>query len=642
LIKKRRVRAHGRKNSLESFEESVKHKINQDILSKVPNFPKIKSSLPVMRKENITILCALVLILAFILMQLFLMNSTGIGTDEGNFVFVAKEVMQGKEPYIDFYTREAGSLIFLLPVLNIFGPSIENLRWVILVVHVLEIGLIAFLAFKLTKSKKITIFSIVLSIALLQINGPLDFYQGSFYQFSNIFSLAIIAITTLKCFGYLDMSWRKTAIITGLLIGIDIICYKGATVLLAIVPFLILLGANHKGKTDFTTSNILIFFVAALLPVWAYLVYFSFKTNILHIIQMILWNVLACWFVALIFFLVVFKFFRDKKIVLKADLVVFGLNILFLLGIIYRMFLGYTETVASLYGGLVFINLFTLMTIQLFSIYFSGRFRKVIFFINIILNIFILVFGFGNRGFFSGPPFWYYLASAVIFIIYNFVLFCVYLEEREKSGHDNKIFILGAAVYLILMLFSIGGKLLPTKYESVLILLPVLILLIIKLKSKVTTLIRVIFIITVLSTIFINSTLSNDFTLYQKSSFDSAVGYMQTSLNPTEKVFSLDTALLAEIQNESFISFYSQHIFIQDEDTDYFYNGLAEDYAGFDITLKKDDLIEKLMNTPPKYVVGSNRATLRVITENNFINSWFNESYFMKADFGRILIYERR
>ncbi|VVB75312.1 Uncharacterised protein [uncultured archaeon] len=643
MIKKRRARVQSRKDSLGSFEESVKHKINQDVLSRVPNFPKIKVSLPLKRKETIAVLSAVVIILAFILMQLVLMNSTGIGTDEGNFVFTAKEIMQGKEPNLDFYVREAGSLLVLLPVLSVFGTTIESLRWIILVVHVLEIAVIAFLAFKLTNSKKLTIASMLLTIVLLQVNGPLDFYQGCFYQFSNLLSLAIISIVILKLFGHLEMSWRRTAVITGLLIGLDIISYKGSIILLGVIPFLVLLGANQKNRTRFAVPDVLIFFLSAGIPIGAYFAYFSIKTNFLHILQMAMGNVLASWLFALVFFFAIFKLFLAKRISVSNDIVVFCLNFLFVLVIIFRMFLDYSGTINSLYSGLVFINLFTLMTIQFFSIYFSGRFRKVIFYICFALNAFILVFGFGNRGFFSGPPIEYYLASTILFIVYNFVLFCFYLEKHEKHEHDKKIFVLGSALYLWVIMLSIGGKLMPTRFESALVLLPILILIIIKIKSKATTLIKLIFIVAVVLTVFMNSTLSNDYTLYPKNSFDSAVEYMHINLDSNQTVFSLDTALLSEIPNKSMIPFYSQHVYIIEEEySDYYYPGLTETFAGYDITMRKDDVLERLMDTVPKYVIGSSRATMRIIVENDYINSWFNETYSLKANFGRIMIYERR
>jgi len=631
------------KKPLIGLEESAGHFINKNILKHAPNFPSLKLRLPKSRKENITILAAIVLVLAFILLQLILMNSTGIGTDEGNFVFTAKEVMQGKEPYNDFYTREAGSLLILLPIFSVFGATIETLRWIILFVHVLEVAIITFLAFKLTNSKKLTIASMFLAIILLQVNGPLDFYQGCFYQFSNLLSLALITIVLLKIFGKSNNDWGSTTLLTGFLVGIDIICYKGSIILLGVIPFLILLGVNRTGKTRFSIHDLVIFFASAMVPIAIYTAYFSIKTNLIHILQMVMGNVIASWLFALIFLFAVFNIFKIKKIILSFDIVVFCLNMLFVLVIIFRMVLDYAGTVGSLYSGLVFINLFTLMTIQIFSIYFSGRFRKIIFYICFALNAFILVFGFGNRGFFSGPPIEYYLASTVLFLVYNFVLFCFYLEKHEKQEHDKTIFLLGSALYLWLILFSIGGKLMPTRFESTLVLLPVLILIIFKIKSKASTLLRVVFILAVVLTIFMNSTLSNDYTLYSKSDFNSAVEYMNTNFDSNQTVFSLDTALLSEIPNKSMIPFYSQHVYIiEEEQSDYYYPGLREAFMDRDIILKKDDVLERLMGITPKYVVGSSRATLRIIRENDYLNSWFNDAYELKANFGRILIYERR
>ena len=177
----------------------------------------------------------------------------------------------------------------------------------------------------------------------------------------------------------------------------------------------------------------------------------------------------------------------------------------------------------------------------------------------------------------------------------------------------------------------------PTRFQTILIFLPIMLILISSIKLKSRDIIYVLLLLGIIFSIYINFNLPNDYTFYTYNEFSEATNYIKDNFS-NELVFSLDTAILTSINNSNAILFHSP-FHLRDEENIYFYDGLRGGYSEYDISLAKSDILEKLKDEKPKIIFGAWRSTLRIF-DNNEWKEFLEENYVLIKDFGRIKIYE--
>jgi len=621
-----------------SKEEIKEGKRKREFSSKFPKInqiPILKNIFKWMYKEGLYAWALIGIYIIFAIIQIYKIYTTGIGTDEGNFLYTIKLIFQGNMAFLDLWIRESGSLLFLIPWFKIFEVNIINLRWLIFLIH--TIIFILFYSFLkcISKRKKTNLIILLISVILLQFNANLDIFQGIFYQLNSLFSILILYLS----YKYYSSKSNYLAIsLIGILTGLAILSYKGLQTFLVIVPFIILLKNREIGKKYI--RQILIFFISAFIPLLIYWFYYSLRTDFFHIYKVIMEDVIINFGILFLIFLVISIILLKKQIkgLLQKNSLIIITNIIVLFAIIYELIIEPGKFFFSFYSGVFLSYPFLIILLQLLNLYVLDIYRKVVSLSYALFNILVLIFGFGSRGFFTKVPDSYHLM-----ILFFISIYTIYLIYYGFSLNKNQTFIKDKRWFLILIfniwfgMAIIGGYLMPTRFQTILIFLPIMLILTSSIKLKSKYIIYFLLFLSIIFSIYINFNLPNDYSFYNYNEFSEATNYIKNNFSD-ELVFSLDTAILTSINNNNLILFHSP-FHLRDEEDIYFYDGLKSRYNAYDISLTKSDILEKLKNENPKIIFGAWRSTLRIFDDPEW-KDFLDKNYGLIKNFGRIRIYE--
>ncbi|MDK2907727.1 MAG: hypothetical protein PWQ87_185 [Candidatus Woesearchaeota archaeon] len=571
----------------------------------------------------------------FMIIQIYKIYHTGIGTDEGNFLYTTKLLFEGKTLFLDFWSRESGSLLFLIPWFKIFEISIINLRWFVFLIHVLIFILWYLFLKEISNHKKINITILLISVVSLSFNATLDLFQGIFYQLGNLFSVLILYLAYKN---YLKENSSLFIFLIGFLTGLAILCYKGQEIFLVIIPLMIIFKNKEKWKKTFNES--LMFFISLLIPILTYWIYYSIKTDFFHIYKIVLNDVFINLGILSLIFLsicLILSKITPKKIFEKERLIILT-NILILLTFIYELKTEPEIFFSSFYGGIILSFPVILFSMQFLNLYVLTKYRKILSMVYATINISVLIFGFGSRGFFTFvPSFYHYLACSLVIIHTIFLIYYGIYSKKDRMYKDSKKSGLILVFDFWLIVSTLGGYLMPTRFQTILIFFPLILILIYFTNFKSKRLFSFILFLSVSFSFYININLPTDYTFYTIEEFDEVEKYLKKNFD-NESVFSLDTAILASLDNKNVISFHSPFHLREEKDI-YFYEGLNKKYKNYDISLTKSEILDKLNEDKPKIIFGAWRSTLRIFEENKW-KEFLEENYKIEKKFGRVKVYQ--
>lgn len=588
----------------------------------------------------IYVLSLFILISSFLIVQWIQLHNTGIGTDEGNFLYTVKLLLQEKKLFIDFWSRESGSLIFLIPWFKIFSVSIINLRLFIFLTHIifLYVTICIINCFSPNKTQRLMAITLITVIYLTKV---LNFYAASFYQIFNLLTL-ITVLLLIKIFINGRVSYLKL-IILGLITGINCLVYRGGVGIYALTLATLLITFFLKnwiwGKIFIKKIALYIAFTS--LPIIIYWFYYAIHTSYYHIYKVIIGGyfeeILPIGAFIIIIFILIKKIEMLKRLAGNFDFHILMYNI-FLYGMFLYSALKNESFFQFFYAGIFFDSIFILFSIQALSIYLSksNKLKHVLFFLYSISGIFIFYKGYGFRGYYTGVNSTLYLLSIPIFIFYIFVLYQICKQKKDVEPSEKLKFFLIILVFINLI-FIFGGELTSNRFQESLLLCPLMILgiLLIRIKKAYWS-IKLLIVGSLIFFTFTNLNLSQDYTFYSIKDLMVATAKINQITRGESTVFSADTSILSEIQSSNIISFHSPFHFREEKDL-YFYDGIEK--FNTDISITRSQFFEKMQTQEPDFIIGSWRSTMRLFDDPSW-NAFLSKNYIQVNRVGRIYIYE--
>lgn len=586
-----------------------------------------------------SILFAIIILscISFLLIQLFKVHNSGIGTDEGNFLYVIRLLEDGGVLFRDFYSRESGALLLLFPFFQLFETSITNLRYLVVLIHFLTLLFLFLSLQKIHKSTLTNIAFTIISAIIMSFGGPLEIYTGIFYQLFSLFSTLLL---------YLTLTLRENTVkyaLLGLVTGLSILNYKAGQVFLLLIPLLLFLKSDNR--IVYIKNNI-IFFSVSFFVIILYWIYYSLQTNLTTIYNLVIGDVVTNFLLA--FFSAIAGVFLLRSIFNRVDILATLAALLFFFGVFYQFLLGSYEVLPnSFYGGLILQFSFILIFFQVICLAMTGPYSRSVAAGFLICNVTLLFLGYGHRAFFTQVPEWIHIVATSIFILYNLLLITIFNRPHLRLFLGNSFLNKGLLVYTCLFLafyFVInslyGGYLMPTRFSLTLVFLPIL--LSIFYSTTGTKLIKNIFLglffISIIFSIFLNATLKNDFTLYSMSQFKEAVDYLNNEIQPESVIFSTDTAVLVHTKGGNLIRFYSPWQFSNQEVN---VCGQHQEIQESDVCLRYEDMISIIQKRSPEYIFGSWRHTFRLF-ETSTGQNLLESNYKLLTDESSIIyLYEK-
>ncbi len=581
------------------------------------------------------IISLILIFLLFVATQIYKIYNSGIGTDEGNFIYTLKLLNDGQKLFYDFWSRESGSLFFLYPYFKLVKISIINLRFFIFFSHFITLAVFYYFINKLNTNKLNKLVISLLSVVILSFNGPLEIYLGSFYQFAFLLNSLIIFIL------YLYFSKTKTInyLISGaLLTGLAILNYKGAQIFIILFPILILI--KHKNRLKKCLIDLIFFSIVSLIPILFYWSYYSISSSSFHVYQIILKDVIPNFLVIFLFLIfIIFINFKKKLshlFFIKDNLILYS-NLFIFACLGYLLITNFSRVTFSFYSALILNSSFLIFVFQIINVSTIKNYKKLLIIFYIITDIFFLIFGFGGRGYFTSVPTKYHVIGALIFITQILYLGINYKKIQLTSQKQN----LWVLIFIFNIWFAIsimGGELIPTRFQSLLSFLPLVLYIFIKVAKKELFII-LLFFISVIFSLYLNIMLPNDYTLYSMDNFKDAQKYIKSEIKNNEMIFSADTSLLLSSNSNNAIAFHSPFHFRNDEDV-YYYEEIKNRYGSKEISLVKRDILEKLKSNKPLYIYGSWRSTIRLFTNNDEWESFLKDNYRLIKQVNRVYFYK--
>ncbi|MFA5125800.1 MAG: hypothetical protein WC462_02235 [archaeon] len=633
----------------QTIEEKEEEKRALEFDKKYPKLvgiPLIGKITKWMYKEGWDYTLALVgILIVFLIIQIYKIYTTGIGTDEGNFLYTAKLILEGKSIYVDFWAREFGVLFLLIPWFKFFDITIINLRFFVFVTKVVLFFLLFFLLKSMNfKNKKDLFILFIFSILISLETGMFAVWHGIFYHFYFLISLLLVFLI-YKVFIEKKLKYNLFSVLLfSFLVSFGIITYK--PLLCFVFILLVFVEITDKSRRN---SNYLFISVVLIMLIffWIFLSYFL-KNSYYHIFRVFFIDIFFYFFilVGVYFFIIIilklipyfYSFFQKNYVELNyTEIFVSFLPILIVFFGIYGFFMK-NAFFTSITYGLALQYSFILIILEFCNIFLvSKRKRFFVRFFYIVLNIFLIFFSFisvdkytlvnlDNRLF--------YLIPIILFTL--FILVYKFNNDLKIIDKQKYSFILILFI-LILFLPNVVGVWFPTKFQQLffcsILLFPLL-----------NKQVKRIVILSFIFTIIINLSYTNDYFIYDINDFDSSVNYLN-NFDSNDSVFSSDPALLSEINLKQIILFQSPSFFRFNSTVEsnvgesiYNYTELEDLFPNSDVSLDKNSFFNKIKTTKPVYIIGSH-LTFNIFS-NKILKNFLYENYDLNNRFGKIYIYK--
>jgi len=595
----------------------------------------------------------IIALLLFFIIQSLQIGTIGVGTDEGNSINTLKLMISNNLVlYKDFWAREPGSLFILWPVVKIFGYSLSTLRYSIIFIQII----IIFLTYIIVRDNFNKNFGILSVFLLLLFNNVfIRLYPGSFHQIWHLLFLGLLVViySLFEC-----KENRFYLIILGLITGYSILSYKYSCIFLLIIPTIIWVIQEGTLRSKF--KNIQYFLWSSFIPIALFIIYYSAKTDFMHIYNIIIGDVLIIYlflsivsviFLILLYFLnvgnsdipnqmergifnyrVSAKHYQKPIILVKRlfkkiidtfffnsifeshNFMVF-LSIISLLCVLVWGMLDYIRGDGSIFStwwlmfveaSYVFLAVFTL-NIQ------NVKSNKKVFWIYYIMVATLIYFsytlGFGETGLFRMMPNKFQLTILLILISYlTIVPFLCFNKNNLFKKIEMKFYYIFLIIINFFLLFLIfGGYFFVGRYITFACIFPFLLpLLLFNLKRNIFkyALIFLVLISLIFSS-YIHGSIPNDYTFYSPKSVQKVVYFIESNSSEKDTIFTGDLVLASEIKRENIIHISSPWIYRGTPS--YLYNGINKYKT--QVSMNKAQIADLLLTKKPKFIVGSGRAT---------------------------------
>jgi len=580
-------------------------------------------------KEGWYISGLIIALLLYFIIQSFQIGTIGVGTDEGNAINTLKLMISNNLVlYKDFWAREPGSLFLLWPIAKIFGYSLSTLRYSMIFIQLIII-ILTYIIVRNNFNKNLGILSVFL--LLLFNNMFIRLYPGSFYQIWQLLFLVLLVVT-YSMFEYKE-KWIYL-IILGLITGYSILSYKYSCIFLIAIPTII--WVIQEGTPIYKFKNIQYFWWSSFIPIALFTMYYSAKTDFMHIYNIIIGDVLIIYFfifiVSIIFFIILYFLNVQKRNISNQmeksffDTLFFNsfseshnftafLSIISLLCVLLWGMIDCIRGNGSNFStwwlmfieaSFVFLAVFTL-NIQNVK---SNKKSFWIYYIMVAtLFYFSYTFGFGETGLFRVMPKIFQFVILLILIIYLITVpFLCFNKNNLFAKKEIRFYYICIIIINFFLLFLIvGGYFFVGRYFTFVCIFPFLLpLLIFNLKRNIFKYILIFLIlISLIFSSYIHGSIPNDYTFYSPKSVGNVVYFIESNSSEKDTIFTGDLVLASEIKRENIIHISSPWIYRKTPS--YLYDGI--DKYETQVSMNKSQLADLLLTKKPKFIVGSGRAT---------------------------------
>jgi hypothetical protein len=473
----------------------------------------------------------------------------------------------------------------------------------------------------------------------------LNFYAAIFYQLFILFSV----VSVYLLFKYIFQKNQSKLLLSllGTVLGVSSIVYRGG-VGLFLLTIIVILYKQFRNNKNFKESiiNYLIISFFSSLPLTIYWIYYAIKTSYYHVYKVIIVGYFEQILTILLLTIFVHVAFSRigviKKQFKKFDSIIVVANIIFF-GVLIYLVSSNNRFFEYIWNGIFFHSVFIIASVQLSSILLtnSNRKRTVYVVIYLLCNTIFFIKGFGYLGFYSQEIVNYLLISSLIFVAYQVLIIYLLVNmkyiDKQRINFETEVLVVISV--LIFIIFALGGYLNSERFQNILFFSCILILTLISVPhAKIKKYIFALLCVNVLFFSFLNLRLSNSFIIYGMNNFNQAIDYLKNNVKPGSHVFSADTSLLSQIENNNVIPFYSPFHFKSERDG-YMYDGI-EIYST-DISLTKEGILEKIIKVRPEYIFGSQRFTFSIFSDKQW-EKFLNDNYTEVNRIGTIRFFKLR
>ncbi len=407
--------------------------------------------------KNSNYLLLLILILGFFI-RLYYIRSSPSGIDEGNYLYSAKLILEGKIPFKDYLAREPLFFYILAFFSKLFGIDLLISRGIALFSSV---GII-YLTYRIGRE----LYSDVIGLisAFLFAFSPFIIYYGFVGRLESIF---MFTVTTSFYFLIIAFRYDKSRyyLLFGLLLGASILLYRMSTIFLLTIPFLFVIVKRgeflkqifQKALTAYigiTVSliPILIFFITITNFKWMDM---AFGTNKIIIAYILFMPIL------------VISFMIDKHILRKHSSLVILIGSFFAVSFVYYSFsyLGVDfSQKARIFYGITRETLYLLVPTFLFLYYYFGatilnnkKLNHKMFTIIGFLIIYFVFLGISAKPYSNVMDLeknfeYFFIILIILFIISIFYLMEIDDNIFEKTNFSNTFLVF---IFISLLIFSL-------------------------------------------------------------------------------------------------------------------------------------------------------------------------------------------
>ncbi len=629
------------------------HKVHllDNIGSFINKNPKLKR---LVKSKFLLLMVCLLLVALFMLIEISNINIKGIGTDEGNTLIVLKYMLKDNlQMYLDFWTREPASILLLLPIFKFVPITIENLRIVVIIVHLL-ILYISLLAVRRYLNKTLLIVFLILALPLTL--GLFNVFPGFFYQIWRL--VYVIIIYAILQYIFNPQKGKLLYFFLGLMTGFAILVYKGGIVFLFIIP--VIFYINHSKDLKLLARMYILFMFQSLLPIGLFTLFFSINTDVLHIYRVITGDIINIYIpllalVPILFLVAHFHKLFDKVVkLLTYSNLVFLISLISIISISIIFIMFPTEVSYTLWGGVnleAFFFLVPFLTMQL--LYLDRKRRLIVFIFYTVFFFVIFIHGFGSRGFIAGLNIYEHIMFAIANIL--FWLWLLFISIRKdlklKLNYIDEKVLATMLILINLMIASIFANTQITAFRIVMIIPIYLILIILSLKILYSHNKKVAYQMGFISFSFLLLTSAlyirypDDYTLYSTRDYNNTVNYVSKNTTKDDYIFTGDLAIAAVVDSKLMVNYSTPWMYRDNDTPHYVYSGMSDKYPT-DIDDTKEEINKKLTDLKPKFIIASTRLTLRTFfddkndPDNLFLTETFTDNYTLDKVYGRIRIYK--
>lgn len=228
--------------------------------------------LSIFEDRNKAYLVLFVMIFTAFVIRLWLASQQVIGAEEGNYLYDANLILDGKMPFKDFETRSPFIMYSFALLFKIFGVSIMAER----VLGIFAVCVSSFFIFKI--GEEIANHKIAFLSAFLFLFTPYSLFRlGGGYTISIIFQLMLVTISMYFFVIAIKNENNVDYLLSGIFIGLGVLARRSAAVFLFVIP--LFLFFYYKREIKKIIKNYFIFLIGFISVFSLVLSYFIATTS---------------------------------------------------------------------------------------------------------------------------------------------------------------------------------------------------------------------------------------------------------------------------------------------------------------------------------------------------------------------------